>query len=90
MPTAPQQCGSGTAGPPLPIGAQHCGSALQEYHCPLLPNSVAVHCRSITARYSPAAWQCPDGVPLPTAPQYFGRALQKNHSTLLPSIVAMH
>ena len=64
LPTAPRRvavhCGSSTAycpqavwrcivAVPLPTAPRQCGSALQEFHRPLPPGSVAVHCSSPTA-----------------------------------------
>ena len=32
----------------MPTAPRRCGSALQEFHCPLPPGSEVVHCRSCT------------------------------------------
>ena len=52
------------------------GRALQEFHGPLPPGGVALHCRSCTAHCPQAAWQCTAGVALPIAPRQCGSALQ--------------
>ena len=45
-------------GVPLATAHRQCGGALQQFHYPLPPGSVAVHYRSSTARRPQAVWQC--------------------------------
>ena len=75
-PRAMWQC---VAGFPLPAAPRQCGSALQEFQCPLAPSAVAVHSRSYTARCPQAVWQCIAGFPLPTAPRQCGSTLHEFH-----------
>ena len=51
----------------MPTAPRRCGSALQEFHCPLPPGSEVVHCRSCTTHCPQAVGQCIAGVALPTA-----------------------
>ena len=77
--------------PPPPPPHRQCGSALQEFHCPLpLGSVVAVHCRSSTTPCPHLVWQCMAGVPLPTAPTQLGSALHEFHCPLPPPSVALH
>ena len=41
----------------MPTAHGQCGSALQQFHYPLLPGSVAVRYSSCSAYYPQAAWQ---------------------------------
>ena len=82
---SPQLVGPRQWGQPSPAVA-----TLQEFHCPLPPGSVAVHCRSCTAHCPQAVRQCIAGVPLPTAPRQCGSALQELHYPLPPGSEAVH
>ena len=48
------------------VWRQQCGSALQQFHSPLPPGTVEVHC-GVLPIAPQALWQCITTVPLPTA-----------------------
>ena len=75
-PPAVRQC---IAGVPVPTTPRQRGSALQEFHCPLPPGSVAVRCKSSTTHCPQAVWQCTAGIALPSAPR--GEAMREMSST---------
>ena len=51
----------------MPTAPRLCGSALQEWQCPLPPCCVAVHSLSCTTQCPQAMRHCIEGVPLPEA-----------------------
>ena len=63
---------------------------MQEFRCPLPPDSAAVYCRSSTAHCPQAVRQCDEGVPLPTAPRQCGSVLQEIHCPLPPGSEAVY
>ena len=82
----------------MPAAPRQCGSAPQEFHCPLPQGSAAVvttgvalptahrQCSSVCPK---AVRQCATGVPLPTAPRQCGSVPHESHCPLPSGSVAV-
>ena len=77
----PQEVWHGIASLAPPTASTHCGTGLQEFHCPLPLGSVALHCNNSTAHRPQVVWQRIAAVLPPAYRRQCGRALKRLHCT---------
>ena len=75
---------------PVPQRVLKWGGVLQEFHCPLPPTGVVLHCRSSTASCPQVLWRCIARVPQPAARRQYGGELQEFQCPLPPGGVVLH